>query len=77
MPEDEANSEDEEDSQRRPSFLRSLSKLRGDSFINQDSLEVEPQSPEEDTPIKRREPLSGDPRVQLMFKVVLSLTSQK
>ncbi|XP_062845228.1 tumor necrosis factor alpha-induced protein 2 [Trichomycterus rosablanca] len=58
LPEDEVNSEDDEDAKRRPSFLRSLSKLRGDSFTNRDSLEAEPQSPEEEAPAKRREPLS-------------------
>ncbi|KAI5630367.1 tumor necrosis factor alpha-induced protein 2, partial [Silurus asotus] len=58
LPEDEVNGEDDEDAHRRPSFLRSLSKLRGDSLTSRDSQEAELESPEEETPIKRREPLS-------------------
>ncbi|KAK1787486.1 hypothetical protein P4O66_015903 [Electrophorus voltai] len=49
--------EDEDDSaHRRPSFLRSLSKLTGDSLSN--SLEAEKENPEEEPSAKRREPLS-------------------
>ncbi|KAF5889233.1 tumor necrosis factor alpha-induced protein 2-like, partial [Clarias magur] len=58
LPEGEVHSEDEGCTDRRPSFLRSLSKLRGDSLTSRDSLEAERQSPEEEMPIKRREPLS-------------------
>ncbi|KAF4073391.1 hypothetical protein AMELA_G00258150 [Ameiurus melas] len=58
LPEGEVNGEDDEDADRRPSFLRSLSKLRGDSLTSRDSQEAERESPEEETPIKRREPLS-------------------
>lgn len=60
LPVGEINGEDEEDANRRPSFLRSLSKLRGDSLTSRDSQEDERQSPEEEAPIKRREPLSGE-----------------
>ncbi|TSO37087.1 Exocyst complex component 3-like protein 2 [Bagarius yarrelli] len=58
LPEGEMNGRDDEDSDRRPSFLRSLSKLRGDSLTSRDSQEVEQETPEEETPVKRREPLS-------------------
>ncbi|KAK3527464.1 hypothetical protein QTP86_023050, partial [Hemibagrus guttatus] len=58
LPEGEVNGEDDEDADRRPSFLRSLSKLRGDSLTSHDSQEAEQENPEEETPIKRREPLS-------------------
>ncbi|XP_053341627.1 tumor necrosis factor alpha-induced protein 2 [Clarias gariepinus] len=58
LPEGEVHSEDEDCTDRRPSFLRSLSKLRGDSLTSRDSLEAERESPEEEMPIKRREPLS-------------------
>lgn len=60
LPEGKVNSEDDEDADRRPSFLRSLGKLRGDSFNSRDSQEAEQESPEEETPIKHREPLSGE-----------------
>lgn len=60
LPEGEENGEDDEDADRRPSFLRSLSKLRGDSLTSRDSQEAERESPEEEMPIKRREPLSGE-----------------
>lgn len=60
LPEGEVNGEDDEDADRRPSFLRSLSKLRGDSLTSRDSQEAEQENPEEETPIKRREPLSGE-----------------
>ncbi|KAK2816651.1 hypothetical protein Q7C36_022922 [Tachysurus vachellii] len=58
LPEGEVNGEDDGDPDRRPSFLRSLSKLRGDSLTSRDSQEAEQENPEEETPIKRREPLS-------------------
>lgn len=54
------NSEDDKDGDRRPSFLRSLSKLRGDSLNSRDSQETEQENQEEETTIKRREPLSGE-----------------
>ncbi|XP_066516633.1 tumor necrosis factor alpha-induced protein 2 [Hoplias malabaricus] len=50
--------EDDEDAHRRPSFLRSLSKLCGDSLTNRNSQDAERESPEEEPPVKRREPLS-------------------
>ncbi|KAL6463191.1 hypothetical protein MHYP_G00275820 [Metynnis hypsauchen] len=58
LPAGDLNGEDDEDAHRRPSFLRSLSKLRGDSLTNRDSQEAERESPEEESPVKRREPLS-------------------
>ncbi|XP_007257526.2 exocyst complex component 3 [Astyanax mexicanus] len=58
LPVGDLNGEDDEDAHRRPSFLRSLSKLRGDSLSNRDSQEAERESPEEEPPVKRREPLS-------------------
>uniref|UniRef100_A0AAR2LR21 Exocyst complex component 3-like 2a n=1 Tax=Pygocentrus nattereri TaxID=42514 RepID=A0AAR2LR21_PYGNA len=58
LPVGDLNGEDDEDAHRRPSFLRSLGKLRGDSLTNRDSQEAERESPEEESPVKRREPLS-------------------
>ncbi|KAI4895332.1 hypothetical protein NFI96_018720 [Prochilodus magdalenae] len=58
LPAGDLTGEDDEDAHRRPSFLRSLSKLRGDSLTNRNSQEAERESPEEEPPVKRREPLS-------------------
>ncbi|KAA0717209.1 HBV XAg-transactivated protein 7 [Triplophysa tibetana] len=54
------STENDEDSRRRPSFLRmvSLSKLRRDSLTNHSSVESEQELVEEEQPVKRREPLS-------------------
>lgn len=61
LPAGDLTAENDEDSRRRPSFLRmvSLSKLRGDSLTNRSSQEDEQESVEEELPVKRREPLSG------------------
>ncbi|KAL1274991.1 hypothetical protein QQF64_027805 [Cirrhinus molitorella] len=60
LPTGDLTIENDEDSRRRPSFLRivSLSKLRGDSLTNRSSQEDEQESVEEEPPVKRREPLS-------------------
>ncbi|XP_043095760.1 tumor necrosis factor alpha-induced protein 2 [Puntigrus tetrazona] len=60
LPTGDLTIENEEDSRRRPSFLRmvSLSKLRGDSLTNRSSQEEDEESVEEEPPVKRREPLS-------------------
>uniref|UniRef100_A0A672Q6P5 Tumor necrosis factor alpha-induced protein 2-like n=1 Tax=Sinocyclocheilus grahami TaxID=75366 RepID=A0A672Q6P5_SINGR len=60
LPTGDLTTENDEDSRRRPSFLRmvSLSKLRGDSLTNRSSQEDEQESVEEEPPVKRREPLS-------------------
>uniref|UniRef100_A0A8C1N646 Exocyst complex component 3-like 2a n=1 Tax=Cyprinus carpio TaxID=7962 RepID=A0A8C1N646_CYPCA len=60
LPTGDLTTENEEDSRRRPSFLRivSLSKLRGDSLTNRSSQEDDEESVEEEPPVKRREPLS-------------------
>ncbi len=61
LPIGDLTTENEEDSRRRPSFLRmvSLSKLRGDSLTNRSSQEDDEESVEEEPLVKRREPLSG------------------
>lgn len=61
LPTGDLTTENDEDSRRRPSFLRmvSLSKLRGDSLTNRSSQEDEQELVEEEPPVKRREPLSG------------------
>ncbi|CAM4540983.1 unnamed protein product [Leuciscus chuanchicus] len=60
LPTGDLTTENDEDSRRRPSFLRmvSLSKLRGDSLTNRSSQEDEQELVEEEQPVKRREPLS-------------------
>lgn len=61
LPTGDLSTEIDEDSRRRPSFLRmvSLSKLRRDSLTNNSSQGSEQELVEEEQPVKRREPLSG------------------
>ncbi|XP_055055683.2 exocyst complex component 3-like protein 2 [Misgurnus anguillicaudatus] len=60
LPTGDLTIEDDEDSLRRPSFLRmvSLSKLKRDSLTNNSSQGSEQELLEEEQPVKRREPLS-------------------
>lgn len=73
LPTGDLTTENEEDSRRRPSFLRmvSLSKLRGDSLTNRSSQEDDEESLEEEPPVKRREPLSGTNVFLLLLRLYL------
>lgn len=73
LPIGDLTTENEEDSRRRPSFLRmvSLSKLRGDSLTNRSSQEDDEESVEEEPLVKRREPLSGTTMFLLLLRLYL------